>query len=443
MTDSRSQHHVIILPVETAARELDAKLLLAIAAAARGMTVVLGRRPELNSRLHAFPRGVYLAHNFDRRRQRILSITRKLGHAVVAWDEEGLVWRSPETYCRRRVAHETVRLLDAIIAWGREQEEALRECDVRDLPIHPLGNPRADLYRPELVRINEKEVREIRGRYGDFVLVNSIFGWLNHYVHHDPRAAYDEAYLGKIARISGHAPEYLRSQKEALLATKEAIRRMAWDFPDRNIVIRPHPSEAKEAWRDMEEMANVHVVKDSRLIPWLAAARLMVHAGCTTAVEFALMGRCSVLYAGGETSHVAPQTRAVSRMAADYAALVEFVRNPPRLDSAARAALSRMVASFGNENTASESIANFLAGVEPARQGASVSGLILQMLRNAQHRLRRRLMHYQRQKFEDVSPRLLRKKVAALAAAMELPVPPMREIAREGTVVRIGEAWDE
>lgn len=437
MTDSRSQHHVILLPVETAARELDAKLLLAVVAAAKGMTVFLGRRPELNMRLHAFPRGIYMAHNFDRKRRRILSIARKLGYAIVAWDEEGLVWHSPQAYCRRRVAPDTVQLLDAIIAWGKGQEEALRECGTGNVPIQVLGNPRADLYRPELVRIHEEQVRQIRGQYGRFLLVNSIFGWLNHYIHYDPGTAYGEAYMAKIAGISGHAPEYLHSQKEALLITKVAIRHLVRDFPEMKIIVRPHPSETREAWRDMEELENVHIIKDSRLIPWLAAAHLMIHAGCTTAVEYALMGRCSVLYTGEAKSHVAPQTKAVSRVAENYEALAAFVRQPPVPDEKIHTALAHMVASYDAERTASEAIVDFLAGITPTRPAASLSGLMVHGLRNLQHRLTKRLSSYQRQKFEDLAPRILYERITALAMAMELPIPNMKRIAEEGNLVRI------
>ena len=167
-----------------------------------------------------------------------------------------------------------------------------------------------------------------------------------------------------------------------------------------------------------------------------------MHAGCTTAVEYALMGRCSVLYAGVAQAHVAPQTKAVSRVAVDHEALAALVHQPPALDAAARAALSRMVASFGARETASEAIAEFLAGIEHAAEQAGLRGRILLLMRNLQHWLRGVASPYQKQKFEDVPTEVLRERMAALAAAMQLPVPPMREIAREGTVVRIGNAWD-
>jgi surface carbohydrate biosynthesis protein len=116
----------LILPVETAARELDAKLLVALFAADRGMKVTLGNKALLNLRIGSLQPGVYLSHNFNAGRDRIISIAKQLGHQVVAWDEEGLVWINEESYRRRRADENALRNLEEIFLWGDEQAEALR-----------------------------------------------------------------------------------------------------------------------------------------------------------------------------------------------------------------------------------------------------------------------------------------------------------------------------
>ena len=85
----------LIIPVETQVRELDAKLLLGCIAAESGFPVIIGSRAFLHFRVDSIPRGVYLAKSMRSLSIRMFDILRKLGHEIVAWDEEGLL-REPD-----------------------------------------------------------------------------------------------------------------------------------------------------------------------------------------------------------------------------------------------------------------------------------------------------------------------------------------------------------
>jgi hypothetical protein len=43
-----------------------------------------------------------------------------------------------------------------------------------DRPIHVAGNPCNDLLRPELRPFYQPEIEDLRKRYGNFMLVNTI-----------------------------------------------------------------------------------------------------------------------------------------------------------------------------------------------------------------------------------------------------------------------------
>ena len=81
----------LIIPVENQVRELDPKLLLACIAARRGFPSYVGSRREIHFQITAFPQGVYLSKSVTAASDLMFRIMRKLGHAVVAWDEEALV----------------------------------------------------------------------------------------------------------------------------------------------------------------------------------------------------------------------------------------------------------------------------------------------------------------------------------------------------------------
>ena len=58
-----------------------------------------------------------------------------------------------------------------------------------------------------------------------------------------------------------------------------------------------HPSENWQVWDDAASgLDNVHVVHDGTVGPWLAAADVLIHNGCTSAVEAAIIGTPALTY---------------------------------------------------------------------------------------------------------------------------------------------------
>ncbi len=290
--------HTLYLPVETAARELDAKLLLALFAAGKGMRVIIGNRALMNNMLHRFEPGIYLSHNFDKGRQRILKLLAQMGHHVLAWDEEGLVWVDEASYCARRVFPGSVARLDAIFAWGGEHGLTLRKtCGISGAKILETGNPRADMLRPELRGIYARKALELRDEFGDFILINSNFGWLNYALAKNAKAIKSEQELESIAVKSRHSLGYLKHRYLTFCSFVDLLPLLARRYPERKIIVRPHPSENCEGWQQAAGgFDNIHVKYDSDLVPWLLGAHSILHNGCTTAVEAALLGKTAIMY---------------------------------------------------------------------------------------------------------------------------------------------------
>ncbi len=288
----------LYIPVETAARELDAKLLLAIFAAERGLDVVLGNRAFLSNAIHRFEPGIFLSHNFDRKRRRLLRIVRDLGHRIVACDEEGLVWLSPEIYRQRRVDPDTVGLIDTIFSWGEQHTRALAPVtNPAGVDVVPAGNPRVDLLRPEMRPLYRDRVAALRRELGPFVLVNSNFGWLNYALARSTPGVSDDDALSALAKRSRHSKGFLKFRLAVFRAFVEVLPRLSAAWPDRTIVVRPHPSEDPSSWDDAAcGLDNIRVRYDDELVPWLLGADAIIHNGCTTGIEAALLDRRPIMY---------------------------------------------------------------------------------------------------------------------------------------------------
>lgn len=287
----------LMIPVETQVREMDAKLLLGCIAAESGFPVIIGSRAFLHFRVGAIPRGVYLAKSMRSLSIRMFDILRKLGHEIVAWDEEGLLREADAEYYRWRLSPVTMGQVSHLIAWGPDDARTFRDYPgYYGAPIHIAGSPRIDLMRPELREFYRPEVDAIRERFGDFVLVNTNFSKVNHF--------YPElSELKKAIAAEGTqgANQFDIGKGRHKLALFEHFREMLPSLcealSDCNVVVRPHPAENHGPWVGMtKRCGNLHVANDGNVIPWLMAARALIANGCTTQVEAAVLGTPTVSY---------------------------------------------------------------------------------------------------------------------------------------------------
>lgn len=289
----------LILPCETRHREFEAKLLLAAHAAERGWDVTVGAKKAIDQRLARLPRGVYVGKSVTARVRGLFGILRLLGHTVTTWDEEGLVFASPEVYHATKVGPGVLDLPVRLFAWGEANAEAWRSHpDYGGTPIAVTGNPRADLLRPELRGYFAPEAEALRARHGDFILINTNFSRLNHFNPGESRQRHLVEDGGAKIVTEDDPRLGLARHKEALFAAfQEMAPALARRFPDRRLVLRPHPSESPALWRGLlADCPNAEVVYEGNAAAWLMAAGVMVHNGCTTAVESFLLDRPAIAY---------------------------------------------------------------------------------------------------------------------------------------------------
>jgi hypothetical protein len=67
--------------------------------------------------------------------------------------------------------------------------------------------------------------------------------------------------------------------------------------PDQTIIVRPHPSENHDRWREKAAtLPNVKVVFDGNVIEWILGSEISIHCNCTTGVEAYFLGKPSISY---------------------------------------------------------------------------------------------------------------------------------------------------
>lgn len=322
----------LLLPAEILSRELDARLLQGVLGLERGWRVILGSKALMNRAIWRMPRSVYLCQTLTHKRLAMLKLLGKLGHVAVGWDEEGLIYLNRDVYMMRRVSSESLARLAGLVAWGRQSAEDLgpRAAGAHLTP-QPFGNPRFDLLRPELRALHQPEVDAIRARHGDFVLINTNFSSMNPIISlHD----LGERAISKKdkAEVDEKAPQSFNAMIAHRIRIYDFFRsdlpELARRAPELKFIIRPHPAEDLQVWRDAAAgVENLEVVREGASIPWLMAARGLVHNSCTTAVEAAIIGHTPISY-GPEVDlvHESPLPNPISHRVSTIDDLVDAAR---------------------------------------------------------------------------------------------------------------------
>ena len=300
------QKPVLLIPVENQVRELDAKLLLACVAAKRDFTSIIGPKRKIENHIASFPRGIFLSKSLRIAKRMFFPISRLLGHEIVAGDEEALVHLPTETYFSRRLSPVGMEHVSHLFAWGEDNAELWRQYPQLPpgIPIHITGNPRIDLLRPDMQGYYRAEADQIRKIYGDFILINTNFNHVNAFyptqnLFRPVKKPGEKARFGQSARgMDREYAEGFRDHKQAVFEDfQKLIPELESAFTKHTVVVRPHPTENQEIYHKLAaQCQRVQVTNEGNVVPWLMAAKVLIHNGCTTGVEAYVMHLPAISY---------------------------------------------------------------------------------------------------------------------------------------------------
>jgi len=280
--------HVLI---EVKARELEGRCLLAFQAALAGRQVFIGRAQQIFDGVDrgVLPAGICVEKSISAAKNERLKLRVKQGHQLVCQDEEsGLLSESYERFLDIRSSDDTLALTEAVFCWGAHDTAAWRSRYPQfQGKIHNTGSPRVDFWRPEFSPYFSTQVQELRKRYGPYVLVASNFAIANGVVSLNERIASGWA-AGRIK--DAIEEDRIRKLYEDDTKMYQSFVELLRDLSSRSLgvqfIVRPHPAERLEPWKEaLLGCDNVHVVFEGGISGWVRGSLSVLHNGCTTALE--------------------------------------------------------------------------------------------------------------------------------------------------------------
>ena len=285
----------LYLPIETKVRELDAKLLLALEAIQNDYVVIIGTDLFLQ-KIEKLPAGIILHKDALNIRENYFKIAQEIGHKVVVLDEEGSVVFDWPSYLRKRVWPNTIKYVDLILCWGKNQYKAIEDFTSKqklDLKLSITAHPRIDLLRKpiSLYNKNEKIIKKT-------ILINTHFSLCNFLQGNEElilmlknnKVIQNDKDLERYYR---HV-EYKNKLMQYYIQLVETISKKYFEY---EIILRPHPSENEKTWIELtQNMKNVMVTKKHSVGYWINKAELVIHTGCTTAIETFLSEKVAIAF---------------------------------------------------------------------------------------------------------------------------------------------------
>jgi surface carbohydrate biosynthesis protein len=290
----------IYLKVEILAREIEGRLLLALAAAERGHRVLMGDFKALLSHRLWLPPGIYHDNSLTPSAKKLAlhARLRDSGFLVTSQDEEhGLLdeFGTWEDFAARRFSSESLAGAARSFMWGPHDHATLSRLHPESADrIVRTSSPRADLWRPaldefyagrELPGIDAERPFILFAHQSAIVLDRNPF-WQR---IADQRQRYftgddDDREWGWYRRCVGEV-RYLEHLVPAIRAVGRAN-------PQAQLVIRPHPLDAEGAWEAIVgDVPNVIVARGGTASGWIRRAAMVVHNGSTIGFEAAASAR--------------------------------------------------------------------------------------------------------------------------------------------------------
>lgn len=275
---------LLSLPVELYQREFELNLYLGMVAANRGYQVLIGEQNEMIFK--KVKHGIYFHKDHANWSEPLYRAAKKKQMKTAALDVEGLIYKDAETYINSRANKWILDNIDIVFTWGEHQKNLLEKVAGINANIITVGSPKMD------VCVLEKK-RSLTTAMGKAckILINTRFGLVNSLRKEGELQNFIQ--LG-ILRSEENIQEFIALQRSERVMLNEFLSfiKLCSEKQNLAITIRPHPAESDEIYKELSiKYKNVIVDKVSDLRSQILSHDVLVHDGCTTAIEARALGK--------------------------------------------------------------------------------------------------------------------------------------------------------
>lgn len=332
MTNQMSPKKWVYLPCEIEHREIYHRTLLAVALAHKGYASVVGAKIDIikHCERQHLPPGLFTHKDAGYASLPFIKHILTLGFEYAVIDEEALaVFKGGAEHIESRVIEEFMEHAKLFFSSCEQEYDILQTKPYAD-KVKLTGTTKFDVYRENYRDVYLKKAEEYQAKYGDFIFIPSNFAIGDQTFEADLKILL-KGYEGTDSYQAMYDYYHIiqKNRLDSADAFKTMVRKLAGEFPDKQIVFRPHQADDQRIWIEaFGDVENVHIILEGIVAPWLLACKIMIHNGCTTAVEGSLMGLNTLAYVPviDEGLLLDEPTFKVSEIIKDEAELIESIK---------------------------------------------------------------------------------------------------------------------
>ena len=277
----------IYLIIEIEKRELDSKILLGILAAKKGFKVAITKKTRLYEKIHIIKSGIIFLKSFGSNIDKYLFKIKKYGHILTGLDEEGLQVYDKDWLIGKRFSNNLVKNIKFIFAWGLNSKKIYLDHFKKfsnKIDVIAAGNPRIDILKRKYNKHYNSEVKIIKKKYKNFILIATQFLKYNRKNGFQDRIILDKNKYSK-KEIYNWTNSVIY-QKKNFYEFEKTYEYLNKKFEKKLFLIRPHPGEDEKYYNKIaKKYKNFKIINSNdSIIPWILASETLISNNCTTAI---------------------------------------------------------------------------------------------------------------------------------------------------------------
>lgn len=210
---------------------------------------------------------------------------KRAGISVALLDTEGVAGRDLQEYADFVTKTKMSQLIDLYMFWGPGQMKAV-ENKKGLIPRKTVvtGCPRFDFFEDPWKKSINYDLK-----HKDFILFNTNFPIVNPLYSEGQDSEYKT--MLKVGFTKEYAENVVNQNLFAFRGIKNLIKVLAEAMPNQQFIIRPHPFEDIDGYKELTELNNIRVTKNGSANAMIFYSKCLIHLNCTTAIEAAFMDK--------------------------------------------------------------------------------------------------------------------------------------------------------
>ena len=286
------------LPIEVKARELDTKVFLALRLVEKGFSVAVGSKIAIHKHMLLSKKPfIYFSKGINPLKWDLYNTIKFSNGLMVEIQEEGNISKNYDVLI---LVHNnpSAKLFSLIFTWGNSPKKVIENnCpNLNYSNIKATGHPSFDLLHQNLIGYYKALFNSNYNIKPNYILINTNFGIYNGYSNYEESQKINNNL--KELYNEDKKKEWLEIEKlqgKVLFEFLKMIKVLSKSFPQKKIIIRPHPMEKMEIYKkEFKEFNNIEIIREGSAREWIVNSEAVIHYDCSTGIE-ALIARKNVI----------------------------------------------------------------------------------------------------------------------------------------------------